>query len=66
MQELWFLRMARRLDMFYKCMIFFEIPLTVIERTQNSIANDQMEITLKYPKQSYGSFARHIVSLCSR
>ena len=29
------------------------------ERTRNSIANDQREITPKYPKQSYGS-------LCSK
>ena len=27
------------------------------ERTRNCIANDQREITQKYPKQSYGSCA---------
>ena len=27
------------------------------ELTRNSIANDQREITIKYPKQSYGSCA---------
>ena len=29
----------------------------VTERTRNSIANDQREITPKYSKQSYGSCA---------
>ena len=29
----------------------------LIEWTRNSIANDQRELTPKYPKQSYGSCA---------
>ena len=37
----------------------------VTERTQNSIANDQREIIPKYLKQSYGSCALNIVSLCA-
>ena len=45
-------------------MKFVEIPgycrlsfYQVKEGTRNSIANDQREITQKYPKQSYGSYA---------
>ena len=69
MQELWFLCMTRRLNVLYKGMIFCwntSKGYQVIERTRNSIANDQREITPKYPKQTYGSCAWHIVSLCSR
>ena len=31
MQEIWFLCMARRLNVFYKCMRFVEISVTVIK-----------------------------------
>ena len=55
-----FLCMTNRLIVLYNCMKFhlnnfYGCQLT--ERTQNSIANDQREITPKYPKQSYGSCA---------
>ena len=53
MQELWFLCMTGRHDRSSEC----ALPLTVIKWTRNSIANDQREITPKYPKQSYGSCA---------
>ena len=58
--ELWFLCMTHRLIVLYNCMKFhlnnfYGCQLT--ERTQNSIANDQREITPKYPKKSYGSCA---------
>ena len=58
--ELWFLCMTHRLIVVYNCMKFhlnnfYGCQLT--ERTQNSIANDQREMTPKYPKQSYGSCA---------
>ena len=54
--ELWFLCRTHRLIVLYNCMKFhlnnfYGCQLT--ERTQNSIANDQREITSKYPKQSY-------------
>ena len=47
--KLWFLCMTHRLNVLYKCMKFLEISncYQVIERTQNSIANDQREITPK-------------------
>ena len=58
--ELWFLCMAHHLIVLYNCMEFhlnsvYGCQLT--EGTRNSIANDQREITPKYPKQSYGSCA---------
>ena len=58
--ELWFLCMTHRLIMLYNWMKFhlnnfYGCQLT--ERTQNSIANDQRELTPKYPKKSYGSCA---------
>ena len=58
--ELWFLCMTHCLIVLYNCMKFhlnnfYGCQLT--ERTQNSIVNDQREITPKYPKQSYGSCA---------
>ena len=60
--------MTHRLNMLYKCKIRWNTSngYRVKERTQNSIANYQREITQKYQKQSYGSYARHILSLCSR
>ena len=45
---------------FYNCMKFHSNSFSgcqVTERTRNSIANDQREITLKCPKQSFGSCA---------
>ena len=69
MQDLWLLCMTRRLNVLNKCMKFgwnTSNNYKVIERTQNRIANDQREITRKYPKQSYGFCAWHIVSLSSR
>ena len=63
MKELWFLCMTHRLNVLYKCMKFQWNTLKgyqVIEWTRNSIANDEREITPKYQKQSYGSFAWHI------
>ena len=56
--ELWFLCMIHRLNVLYKCMKFHQNNFNgcqLTERTRNSIANDQREITPKYPKQSYGS-----------
>ena len=52
--ELWFLCMTHRLIVLYNCMKFhlnnfYGCQLT--ERTQNSIANDQREITPKYPNR---------------
>ena len=35
-------------------LLMYEVSLKLLKRTQNSIANDQREITPKYPKQSYG------------
>ena len=58
--ELWFLCMTHRLIVLYNCMKFHLNNLNgcqLTERTRNSIANDQREITQKYPKQSYGSCA---------
>ena len=58
--ELWFLCMTDRLIVLYNCI---KLNLNsfngcqVTERTRNSIANDQREITPKYPQQSYGSCA---------
>ena len=46
--ELWFLCMTRCLNMLYKCMKFHWNTFNgyqVIERTRNSIANDQREMT---------------------
>ena len=66
--ELWFLCMTRRLIVLYNCMKFHLISFNgcqLTQRTRNSIANDQREICQKYPKHNYGSYARHIVSLCS-
>ena len=57
--ELWFLCMAC-LIVLYNCMKFHLNSFNgcqLTERTQNSIANDQREITPKYPKQSYGPCA---------
>ena len=51
--ELWFLCMTRCLNVLYKCMKFrFNTSncYQVIERTRNSIANDQREITPKISK----------------
>ena len=56
--ELWFLCMTHCLIVLYNCMKFHLNSFNgcqLIERTRNSIANDQREI--KYPKQSYGSCA---------
>ena len=58
--ELWFLSMTHRLLVLYNCMKFHLNNFNgcqLTERTRNSIANDQREITPKYPKQSYGSCA---------
>ena len=58
--ELWFLCMTHCLIVLYNCMKFHLNNLNgcqVKERTRNSIAYDQREITPKYPKQSYGSCA---------
>ena len=66
--ELWFLCMTHRLIVLYNCMKFHLNSFNgcqLTERTRNSIANDQRESTPKYPKQSYGFCAWHIVSLCS-
>ena len=63
MQELWFMCMTCRLKVLYKCMKFrfnTSYCYQVIERTRNSIANDQREITPKYQKQSYDSCAWHV------
>ena len=70
MQELWFCAWHVVWMCFTNIWRFVEISPTngyqVIEGTQNSIANDQREITPKHPKQSYRSCTRRIVSLCSR
>ena len=53
MQELCFLRMTYQLNVLYKCMKFRKNTskgYQVIEWTQNSIANDQREITAKLSK----------------
>ena len=58
--ELWFLCMTHCLILLYNCMKFYLNSFNgcqFTERTQNSIANDQREITPKNPKQSYGSCA---------
>ena len=58
--ELWFLCMTHRLIVLNNCMSFHLNSLNgcqITERTRKSIANDQREITPKYPKQSYGSCA---------
>ena len=58
--ELWLLCMTHRLIVLYNCMKFHFNSLNgckVTERTRNSIANDQREITPKISKQSYGSCA---------
>ena len=52
--------MTQRLIVLYNCMKFHFNSFNgcqVTERTRNSIANDQREITPKYPKQGYGSCA---------
>ena len=51
--ELWFLRMTHRLIVLYNCMKFHFNNFNgcqVTERTQNSITNDQREITPKISK----------------
>ena len=51
--ELWFLYMTHRLIVLYNCMKFHLNSLNgcqLTERTRNSIANDQREITLKISK----------------
>ena len=51
--ELWFLCMTHRLIVLYNCMKFHLNNFNgcqLIERTRNSIANDQREITLKISK----------------
>ena len=58
--ELWFLCMTHCLIVLYNCMQFHLNSFNgcqLTEWTRNSIANDQREITSKYPKQSYGSCA---------
>ena len=58
--ELWFLCLTHRLIVLYNCMKFHLNSFNgcqLTKRLQNSIANDQREITPKYPKQSYGSCA---------
>ena len=58
--ELLFLCMTHRLIVLYNCMKIHLNNLNgcqLTERTRNCIANDQREITPKYPKQSYGSCA---------
>ena len=67
MQELWFLCMICRLNVLYECMKFrwnTSNSYQVVERTWNSITNDQREITPKNPKQSPGSCAWHVVWMC--
>ena len=52
--ELWFLCMTRRLNLLIKCMKFrwnTSNGYQVIERTRNNIANDQRDMTPKYPQQ---------------
>ena len=56
--ESWFLCMTHCLIVLYNCMKFHLNNFNgcqLKERTRNSIANDQRDITPKYPKQSYGS-----------
>ena len=51
--ELWFLCMAHRLIVLYNCMKFHFYSFNgchLTERTRNSIANDQREITPKISK----------------
>ena len=51
--ELWFLRMTHRHIVLYNCMKFHLNSFNgcrLTERTRNSIANDQREITLKISK----------------
>ena len=51
--ELWFLCMTHRLIVLYNCMKFHLNNFNgcqLTERTRNSIANDQREITPKIPK----------------
>ena len=58
--ELWFLCMKHCLIVLYNCMKFHFISFNgcqVTSRTRNTIANDQRQLTPKYPKQSYGSCA---------
>ena len=58
--ELWFLCMTHRLFVLYNCLKFHLnnfIGCQFTEQTRNCIANDQWEITPKYSKQSYSSFA---------
>ena len=58
--ELWFLCMTHCLIVLYNCRKFHLNNFNgcqLTERTRNCIANDQREITPKYPKQSYGSGA---------
>ena len=58
--ELWFLCMNHHLIVLYNCMKFHLNSFNgcqLTERTRNSIANDQREISPKYSKQSYGSCA---------
>ena len=66
--ELWFLCMTHRLIVLYYCMKFHLNNFNgcqLTERTRNSIANNQREITPKYPKQSYGScMTRRLNVLC--
>ena len=56
--ELWFLCMTHRLIVLSNWLKFHLNSFDGCQltgRTRNSIANDQREITPKYPKQSYGS-----------
>ena len=58
--ELWFLCITHHLIVLYNGMKFHLNNFNgcqLTERTPNCIANDQREITPKYPKQSYGSCA---------
>ena len=58
--EFWFLGMTHRLIVLYNCMKFHFNSFNgcqVTERTRNSIANDQREITPKISKADYGSCA---------
>ena len=55
--ELWFLCMTRRIIVLYNCKKFHLNSFNgyqLTERTRNSIANDQRELS---PKICYGSFA---------
>ena len=56
MQELCFLCLTRRLNVLYKCMKLrwnTSNGYQVVERTRNSIAKNQREITPKYPKAEF-------------